>query len=557
MSSYTSKKDGSEQDDFSPDVSTNSNTFHGFSMPIHNSVKQTNNHNSNESDKYVPERTFRNALPQILATSAKNCLLLTYGMTLGLPTIAIPALYTKNASNEKFSDTLQLTREQISWFSSINLICVPLGCIMSGALTQPFGRKPSMVMLNLPFIMAWLLFHNASTVVELYLALAICGLCGGLLEAPVLTYVAEITQPHLRGVLSASASTTVILGTMSQFVMGNFLHWRKVALINTFIPICALISLLFIPESPHWLISKGRVADAEKSLCWLRGWVNPEKVQFELSTIRKSIAMNKEKIKMKKNKKFYSFYIKRTFLLPYFIITATFFFGHFGGMTTLQTNAVQIFETLGSPISGYASTLILGMAQLMGGILCLTLIHWTGKRPLAIISTLGTSLCFFIVSGYAYMRQYNIELTNNNTWIPVVFLNMAAFMTHISIRLLPWMLIGEVYPPNIRGPASGASGSSSYIFAFTANKSYFMILDHINLFGTFLLYASVSIIGCIVLYIMMPETEGICLEDIQEHFANKSKTFAKKITKSDRNEEIKQWAATNPALEIEQIESHL
>lgn len=64
-------------------------------------------------------------------------------------------------------------------------------------------------------------------------------------------------------------------------------------------------------------------------------------VQHELSMIRKSIALNEEKIRMKKNKKFYSFYVKRTFLLPFFIITATFFFGHFGGMSTLQVHAVS------------------------------------------------------------------------------------------------------------------------------------------------------------------------------------------------------------------------
>ncbi|XP_050536089.1 facilitated trehalose transporter Tret1-like isoform X2 [Daktulosphaira vitifoliae] len=510
-------------------------------MSIYDIEVQIHSNTTNVIENNKEEKTFKNALPQVLATSAKNFLLLTYGMTLGLPTIAIPALYSDkglNTISEKFSDTLQLSREQISWFSSINLICVPLGCLMSGTLTQPFGRKRSMVMLNLPFIVAWLLFHNASTVLELYLALGLCGLCGGLLEAPVLTYVAEITQPHLRGVLSASSSTTVILGIMSQFILG------------------ALISLLFIPESPHWLISRGRIADAEKSLCWLRGWVKPDKVQLELSAIKKSIASNLEQIKMKKNKTFYSFYVKRTFLLPYFIITAAFFFGHFGGMTTLQTNAVNIFESLGSPISGYASTLILGMAQLMGALLCVTLIHWTGKRPLAMVSTLGTSFCFFIVSGYAYTRQYNIEATNNTTWIPIVFLNMASFFSHISIRLLPWMLIGEVYPPNIRGQASGASGSSSYIFAFIANKSFFVVLDHIQLFGTFLMYAIVSIIGCIVLYKLMPETEGISLEDIQNHFANKSKTFVTKISRNEKKEMIEKWAADNPVYKIDQTESH-
>lgn len=99
---------------------------------------------------------------------------------------------------------------------------------------------------------------------------------------------------------------------------------------------------------------------------------------------------------------------------------------------------------MGSPINGYTSTLILGIAQLMGGIICLSVIHWTGKRPLVIISTLGSSICFFVVSAYAFIQQYDEKLILNVTWIPLVFLNTATFMTHICIRLLPWMLIGEV-----------------------------------------------------------------------------------------------------------------
>jgi hypothetical protein len=84
-----------------------------------------------------------------------------------------------------------------------------------------------------------------------------------------------------------------------------------------------------------------------------------------------------------------------------------------------------------------------------------------------------------------------------------------------------------------------------------------MVLDHINLSGTFLLYAIVSIVGCVVLYTMMPETEGVPLEDIQEHFANKSKTFVIKIERSDKIRRKKTWAISNPALEVDQTETHI
>jgi SP family facilitated glucose transporter-like MFS transporter 8 len=68
---------------------------------------------------------------------------------------------------------------------SINLICVPLGCLMSGIITQPLGRKRSMMMVNVPFIVAWVMFHYASNIGMLFASLVLTGLAGGLLEAPV------------------------------------------------------------------------------------------------------------------------------------------------------------------------------------------------------------------------------------------------------------------------------------------------------------------------------------------------------------------------------------
>lgn len=84
-----------------------------------------------------------------------------------------------------------------------------------------------------------------------------------------------------------------------------------------------------------------------------------------------------------------------------------------------------------------------------------------------------------------------------------------------------------------------------------------MVIDYINLSGTLLLYAIVSVVGCVVLYAMMPETEGVPLDDIQKHFANRSKTFVKKIERSDKIKENNRWTATNLALELDHTETHI
>lgn len=136
---------------------------------------------------------------------------------------------------------------------SLNLFLVPFGCLVSGPISQRFGRKRTMLASNIPFVFAWLIYHYANNSVMLFVALALTGLTGGLLEAPVLTYVAEVTQPHLRGILSATASLSVMLGVFTQMLSGSLAHWRTVALINMAYPILCFFSLCLVPESPYWL----------------------------------------------------------------------------------------------------------------------------------------------------------------------------------------------------------------------------------------------------------------------------------------------------------------
>lgn len=537
-------------------------------------------------------KALRVALPQFLATSAKNLILLGYGMTLGFPTITIPAITAGSNS----TDVLQLTKEQISWFSSINLICVPVGCLVSGWVTQPLGRKRAMQIVNLPFIAAWLMFYFATTLEELYAALVITGLAGGLMEAPVLTYVAEITQPHLRGMLSATSSMCVILGIFVQFLLGNFFYWRTVAAVNVSFPAIAAIALFFVPESPYWLASQGRTRDAERSLCWLRGWVKPAAVAEELHQLEDSLKRqggaaggdDKAKAAGEKQPAWWRAYTRRTFLQPYLLVSVSFFIGHFSGMTTLQTYSVSIFTTLGAPIDKYVATLYLGLSELAGTLVCVALVHWAGKRPLTFISSLGCGACFTAVATYAHYYSTPASTPgasadpNPYAWLPLTLLLSSAFLSHCAIRLLPWILIGEVYPAEVRGVASGASGSIGYIFSFAANKTYFYILEALTLHGTFYLYGAVAFAGAIFLYFQLPETEGRTLHEIQQHYAGErdllnAKRDERRQSRRRQLQELRQvkasglangdaratnglphkYAATNPAMVPDDVESHL
>ncbi|EZA50255.1 Facilitated trehalose transporter Tret1 [Ooceraea biroi] len=385
---------------------------------------------------------FREALPQCCAVSAKNLLLLTFGSTLGFSTILIPALQKEDAD-------IKVTMEELTWISSLNLFLVPIGCLVSGPLSQYLGRKRTMMLANIPFVMAWLVYYYSSNPAMLFAALATTGLTGGLLEAPVMTYVAEVTQPHLRGMLSATSTMAVILGVFTQMLSGSLAHWRTVALINLIYPILCFVALCFVPESPHWLAVRGRLKESEHALCWLRGWVSPLQVQKEFQTLREAVQKpaddtdaNKEVI--------WRLYTKRTVYLPFILVSTAFFIGSFGGTSTLQTFAVVIFAKLKAPIDKYTAAVFLGVAQLIGTIICVMVIHFMGKRRLSFLSITGTGLCFLITAIYGYLNDTDYLDGVKYTWIPTTLMISAAFASHLCIRTLPWILAGEVFPVQVR-----------------------------------------------------------------------------------------------------------
>lgn len=147
-------------------------------------------------------------------------------------------------------------------------------------------------------------------------------------------------------------------------------------------------------------------------------------------------------------------YTKRTFYLPFFLVSAAFFIANFGGGMSLQTFAVVIFTELNAPIDKYTATVFLGVAQLIGIVICVLAIHLMGKRKLTFVSVGGTGTCLLIIAIYGYFDDY-LDAAKYS-WIPTTLMITGAFMTNLGIRTLPWILAGEVFPVKVR-PLCAAS----------------------------------------------------------------------------------------------------
>ncbi|XP_063708964.1 facilitated trehalose transporter Tret1-like [Culicoides brevitarsis] len=526
-------------------------------------------------NKKEEKSTFRRILPQIFASTAMNFLFVGFGMGVAIPTIVIPALTgLKNRDENEF---LRFTDVQASWFASVSYISQPFGSLLSAVILEYLGHRKSMILVDILHIIGWLMLYFASSVVELFIAVVILGIGVGFIEAPILTYVGEITEPSIRGVMTSAALFSAGSGFTFLLFLGTQTTWRTASLICCSVPIVTAISCLFIPDSPYWLLSKNREKDAFKSLQWLRGAANEEIVIQEFSEMKfynenanKCIPCQKKRVTICSHtesfrEKAKEMLRKRT-LKPFLLVLSFFTFYQLSGMHAMRSYLVQLFETFDSPIDSNWASVIFGIMATSANIVCTISVKFIGKRRLSLISMAFASLSCFALALYAFMviphewssfdkhmKGPSEQLEDGLTYIPFVLFLILSFATNVGIVPIPWMLISEVFPIKTRGLAGGLIVAFYTFISCITTKTYLDLERALAVWGTILFYGVIGAIGFVFIFLFIPETEKCTLEDIERHFSdNKRKLTDIKIQKNikvDTNQNAMSEVHDNKAFE--------
>lgn len=332
------------------------------------------------------------------------------------------------------------------------------------------GRKRAMMIVNIPIAIAWILMYQSNSVLQIFIANSLLGLSVGLMEAPIMTFLGEIAEPATRGILISYTNLGTSLGGFVIFSLNTTIDWRSVALVCFTVPIVTLTALVFVPETPHWLISKGQIERAEKSLCWVRGWVQKEQIAGEFKTLQTFVERSKQcdHCKMQQSQrcshaapsfaaKLTEFKRKQTFK-PFLIVMALFVIVQYSGMFAMTPYLVAIFKAYGSPLPADVTTAILSFLNVFATITFMSLEHFAGKRRIYLTVLTGVCISSAIISVYGFIllpSGYNSfdqstplpSLAHPSlAYIPTICLILWSFCSYCGILMMPWQMLSELFP---------------------------------------------------------------------------------------------------------------
>ncbi|CAB3373892.1 Hypothetical predicted protein [Cloeon dipterum] len=478
----------------------------------------------NEEPPRRPRRG--SALRQVLIALIANLGPVNTGMVFGFSAVAIPQLMSANS-------TIKIDSDQASWIASLSSLSTPLGCILGGYLMDLLGRRTTLLLLEVPLVAGWLLIATAGGVPQIYAGRLLVGLGSGLVGAPARVYTGEVSQPHLRGTLAALASVAVSLGVLIEYGGGAATEWPVLAGLSAALPLAAfLLTALLLPETPAWLLTQGKKDKARTALHRLRAdTCDVERELADLEAFRANIANLKSSAGPTAPPPKQHSIIKSLFepaaLKPFSILVIYFLIYQFSGVNSITFYAVEVFRESAEGIDDYLATVALGVVRLLFTILACGLLRRCGRRPLTFISSIGCGVTMLGLGTYMYLAKEAKEagLAPPPSWIPVLCIFGFTAVSTIGYLVVPWVMIGEVYPSRVRGLLGGLTTCAAHMFVFTVVKTFPFLQLTAGVHGAFWIYGVISTLGTVFFYFFLPETKGKSLEEIEDYFAGRRDTL--------------------------------
>ncbi|XP_023324721.1 facilitated trehalose transporter Tret1 [Eurytemora carolleeae] len=362
----------------------------------------------------------------------------------------------------------------------------------------------------------------------LYFGRIVCGVASGLSSSPAAVYVIEISTPLWRTSFNAGLSAFYMFGTFLTYFLGKWIGWRALSSVSCIPPLLSTVLLCFIPESPSFLLTKGRNVEGKMALQWLRGdEYNIEKEYQELLTSVNKLRKDSMKIEENFLKKCLRDLMSLLLNLirpdvwkPLLIIIIIMFLQQFTGLATISFYAVSIMESAGSSIDKYTATILYGLVRLLACFFGSYLIKKAPRKPLFIISSLLVSLGMGLLGLAVYLQEVQGVTGFAIGLLPLFSVFIVAISYQAGLGPIPWSYQSELFPVDLRSWMSGISGCISHLYVFLTIKTFPSVQYTFSPHGAYWFYACIGLLAAIFGATFLPDTKGKSLAEVSEYFTS-------------------------------------
>jgi SP family arabinose:H+ symporter-like MFS transporter len=387
-----------------------------------------------------------------------------------------------------------------------------LGAASAGALSDRFGRRTCLRFLGLLYVASALGCAFAWGWYPLLGFRILCGLAIGGSSVISPTYIAEISPAASRGRLVGAFQFNIVFGILLAYLSNYFvgllvqgpLEWRWKLGVAALPALIFYLLLFYIPESPRWLVRKGRNLEA---LGVLQRNGEPDAHQeladIEISLVHQQGSTDENVFQWR-------------YRLPIFLAIAIAVFNQLSGINAILYYLNSIFQSAGfDRVSSDLQAVLIGLTNLIAVTIALAVIDRLGRRQMLLIGSVGTAVCMAGVAVIFKFHRFQAALV----WLLVGFIAFFSFSQGAVI----WVYISEVFPNRVR--AKGQSiGSFTHWLMNAIVSVLFPVVAATWGSAPFFFFAAMMALQFVVVLVSFPETRGVSLEDMEASLAAQAQT---------------------------------
>lgn len=420
-----------------------------------------------------------------------------------------------NGAIEPMTKDLGLAVSGIGLVTSSLLVAAAVGALTVGYISDAIGRKKTILALAVIFFVGALACSLAPDLGFLLLGRVLLGLGVGGASTVVPVFLAEIAPYEIRGSLSGRNEMMIVVGQLAAFVvnailgttLGHHDHvWRYMLAVCAVPAVFLFIGMLRMPESPRWLLSKGR---RDEALAVLETVRSKERALAEVEDIEQTLHLEKKATSPSVSSMLTDRWVVRILLVGIALAV----FQQFTGI-----NSIMFYGTIVLQDAGFSANAALiantanGVIAVLGAFIALWMMEKVNRRTT-------------VITGYSLVTLLHVLIGTGSLLIPegaparpwILLVLIVAFVGSMQtfLNVATWVLLSEIFPQQIRAFGMGVSVLCLWLANALIAFVFPIALEAVGLNTTFFTFAVINAVAVVVMFKFLPETRGKTLEEVE------------------------------------------